>query len=109
MFGIIIIIIIENPQLVVQLPPQSTTHKTLGVMICTKDVSGKLALHQFQFFLRRKNDRLTRKAWGEHMKQVHPSATIGKTPIFNVELIATSRNDVEVSRSGRNSRQTTNY
>ena len=36
-----------NPQLVVQLPPQSTTHKTLGVMI-DKDVSGKLALPQFQ-------------------------------------------------------------
>ena len=35
-----------NPQLVVQLPPQSTTHKTLGVMIY-KDVSGKLALPQF--------------------------------------------------------------
>ena len=30
---IFIIIISENPQLVVQLPPQSTTHKTLGVMI----------------------------------------------------------------------------
>ena len=45
----------ENPQLVVQLPPQSTTHKTLGVMIYTKDVSGKLALPQF----RRKKDRLT--------------------------------------------------
>ena len=36
-----------NPQLVVQLPPQSTTHKTLGVMI-DKDVSGKPALPQFQ-------------------------------------------------------------
>ena len=47
MFGIIIIIN-GNPQLVVQLPPQSTTHKTLGVMI-NKDVSGKLALPQFQF------------------------------------------------------------
>ena len=35
-----------NPQLVVQLPPQSTTHKTLGVMI-DKDVSRKLALPQF--------------------------------------------------------------
>ena len=34
----------------VQLPPQSTTHKTLGVMIYAKDVSGKLALPQFQFF-----------------------------------------------------------
>ena len=43
---VIIIIINENPQLVVQLPPQSTTHKTLGVM--TKDVSGKLALPQFR-------------------------------------------------------------
>ena len=38
----------ENPQLVDQLPPQSTTHKTLGIMIYTKDVSGKLALPQFQ-------------------------------------------------------------
>ena len=36
-----------NPQLVVQLPPQSTTRKTLGVMI-DKDVPGKLALPQFQ-------------------------------------------------------------
>ena len=37
----------DNPQQVVQLPPQSTTHKTFGVMI-NKDVSGKLALPQFQ-------------------------------------------------------------
>ena len=35
-----------NPQLVVQLPPQSTTHKTLRVMI-NKDVSGKLAFLSF--------------------------------------------------------------
>ena len=49
-----------NPQLVVELPPQSTKHKTLGVMI-NEDVSGKLALPQFRFFLRRKKDRLTRK------------------------------------------------
>ena len=34
----------------VQLPPQSRTHKTLGVMIYTKDVSGKLALPQFRSF-----------------------------------------------------------
>ena len=58
MIIIIIIIIIGNPQLVVQLPPQSTTHKTLGVMI-DKDVSGKLALPQF--FATEKKDRLTRK------------------------------------------------
>ena len=44
---IIIIIINENPPVVVQLPPQSTTHKTLGVMIYTKGVSRKHALPQF--------------------------------------------------------------
>ena len=45
--SIIIIIIIHGNPLVAQLPLQSTTHKTLGVMI-DKDVSGKLALPQFQ-------------------------------------------------------------
>ena len=55
---IIIIIIIKNPQLVVQLPPQSTTHKTLGVMI-DKDVSGKLAPSSVS--VRRKKKWLTRK------------------------------------------------
>ena len=50
----------ENPQLVVQLPLQSTTHKTLGVMIYTKDVSGKLALPQFRFFATEKGQTNTK-------------------------------------------------
>ena len=50
----------ENPQLVVQLPPQSTTHKTLGVMIYTKDVSGKLALPQLRFFATEKGQTDTK-------------------------------------------------
>ena len=49
----------------------------------------RTAEHHFQA-----RNRKSETAWGEHMKEVHPSATIGKTPIFNVELIATSRNDV---------------
>ena len=49
----------------------------------------RTAEHHFQA-----RNRKSETAWGEHMKQVHPSATIGKAPIFNVELIATSRNDV---------------
>ena len=44
----------------VQLPPQSTTHKTLGVMIYTKNVSGKLALPQFRFFAMEKGQADTK-------------------------------------------------
>ena len=44
-----------NPQLVVQLPPQSTTHKTLGVMIYTKRRFGQTCPSSVSvFFLRRK-------------------------------------------------------
>ena len=67
----------------------------------------RTAEHHFQA-----RNRKSETAWGEHMKQVHPRATIVKAPIKKKKKRThrdlEERRDQEVSRSGRNSRQTTN-
>ena len=47
-FGTLEVHLHGNPQLVVQLPPQSTTHKTLGVMIYTKTSRANLPFLSFE-------------------------------------------------------------